>query len=539
MIKDIKKADFMDNCKKKFSLSKVIFSIWSILILFLLWRTREDVFSRQERYVRLIVLAWIIAISGEIILFKSFWEKWNDKKKGYMLFLIALVVRLFFLKYAQYIPTSDFTNYFNGACHFAEGGFKAGVYNGLEAYEGIPTFAGQAIINGLFLRILSPTLLGMQILNGIYTAGLCLLIYLLGKNVNSKVAVIASILYTFYPSSILSTQITSNHHGAAFFILLGVFLFSLGVNYKKASKKILFLVLSATCLVMSNYYHPSIVIMLCAFIAYVTTYEISVFIRKPKLFFPLLWDDIKHMKGIFVSVIIVLFVYIIASRGTLSIMKIGGYVKSEPSNPIGKIVVGLNYESGGKRSKEDDDMLRAIPVEERDKAMVELIKERLLEKDLVEIVAFFGEKTENAWFGTDNYFYFYGYGWNNKLEEMIGEAVDPAVKTTYEEEQDDFKKIVTYDLCYADRIIVYFFWMLALIGMLSIIKKYEDDNIIYLCMYLPLGWMLFIMISELQSRYRYQSMPIIILLAGFGLQAIREKANDICKKLVIKKRENL
>ena len=40
----------------------------------------------------------------------------------------------------------------------------------------------------------------------------------------------------------------------------------------------------------------------------------------------------------------------------------------------------------------------------------------------------------------------------------------------------------------------------------------------YMLMYIPLGWMLFIMLTEMQPRYRYQGMTVIILLAGFGAE---------------------
>jgi len=51
-------------------------------------------------------------------------------------------------------------------------------------------------------------------------------------------------------------------------------------------------------------------------------------------------------------------------------------------------------------------------------------------------------------------------------------------------------------------------------------------------MYIPLGWMLFIMISEMQPRYRYQGMTIIILLAGLGAKTLKDWFAKIQRRLL-------
>lgn len=528
--------------ERKIGLSGIIFLIWSIFIVFVLWGLRQEavqVFLRNKDYTRLVELTIILAIIGESMIFKAFWGKWSDKKKGMVLFLIALAVRLFFLQFAQYIPTSDFANYFKGAYRFAEGGFKAGVDEGLKAYSSIPTFGGQAIINGLFLRILSPTLIGMQILNSLYTSGICVLVFVLGKDINTKAAVIGAVLYTFYPTSILSTQITTNHHGATFFLLLGIYFFLLGIKKEKTEIRILFLGTSGVWLTVSNYYHPSVIIMLCAFIAYMVMYELSIFIKDPKVFFPSLRNEIVQVKGIFLSTVIVLVIYTIVSRGTLWMMQMGGYIEGKGSLPLAKFVVGLNWESEGSQNKEDHELLVAIPKEQINAECIKLVKERLSEHTLGEILEFFVRKTEHTWFIDDNYYSFYRVGKKNELEKKMEEATDPTIKAMYAEEKEAFRKFVAGDICYTDVAMVYLFWMLALIGILSIIIKYKDDCYMYLLMYLPLGWMLFIMLTERQPRYRYQSMPVIIMLAGFGLQVIREKAKAIYEKNKIQKQEKL
>lgn len=133
-------------------ISKIIFSLWILLILISLFLVKDDflnVLLSKKRYMRLIELLIIMAILIEALSFKYIFRHWSIRKKAITLFIIALIVRLVFLPLGQYTPSSDFSNYFLGACHFVNTGFKGGAYHGLEGYD-IPSFALQAIINGFF-----------------------------------------------------------------------------------------------------------------------------------------------------------------------------------------------------------------------------------------------------------------------------------------------------------------------------------------------------------------------------------------------------
>ncbi len=203
--------------------SKIIFGVWIGIILMTLFTMKGElieIFAANQRYVRLLELVVILAVICEGLFFRKVFHKWSDAKKGLVIFMIALGVRLICLFLSEeYVPTSDFNNYFLGACHFAQHGFAGGAYKALESY-GLPSFAGQAVLNGFMLRILSPTLLGMQILNALYTSGICLMIFVTGKRVSEKASLIGAVFYTFYPCNILASQVTTNHHGAAFIFSL-------------------------------------------------------------------------------------------------------------------------------------------------------------------------------------------------------------------------------------------------------------------------------------------------------------------------------
>ncbi len=501
--------------------SKIIFGVWIGIILMTLFTMKGElieIFAANQRYVRLLELVVILAVICEGLFFRKVFHKWSDAKKGLVIFMIALGVRLICLFLSEeYVPTSDFNNYFLGACHFAQHGFAGGAYKALESY-GLPSFAGQAVLNGFMLRILSPTLLGMQILNALYTSGICLMIFVTGKRVSEKASLIGAVFYTFYPCNILASQVTTNHHGAAFFILLCVYFFFNGLKEEKIRRRVLDIIISAVCLVASNYYHPSALIVLCAFGAYMFIQELGIFLAKPSVFLKELWKDIKRFTGVFSLTVALLILYCCIYGSTITIIKSSGYYTSKDDFPLlGKFVLGFNFEYGGSYNAEDGKYILSFPKEERAGVCFDLIAERIKAAGVRETLDLILQKNRRAWFGGDNYFSFYQSGIQKNLTEKIEKTNEIILKAEYETQQQSIRYIVE-DIADADSLFVLVIWFFSFIGIIRILLTYKDDNLMYMLMYIPLGWMLFIMLTEMQPRYRYQGMTVIILLAGFGAE---------------------
>ena len=115
-------------------ISKIIFSLWLLLILISLFLMKDDILNIllfKKRYIRLLELLTIMAIFCEGLFFKYIFHRWTIRKKAFTLFIIALIVRLIFLPLGKYVPSSDFSNYYLGACHFVNTGFSGGTYPGL------------------------------------------------------------------------------------------------------------------------------------------------------------------------------------------------------------------------------------------------------------------------------------------------------------------------------------------------------------------------------------------------------------------------
>lgn len=522
---------------KKINLCKIIFAVWAVCVCGFLVVLRSEIWNtamKQGGYVRLMELGLILGIVTEYIAYQRN-NQWSEAKKIWIIFLTAFCIRTIALVFSYYVPSMDFYAYFTGACNFANYGFRTGLAAELAGFR-IPAFGGQAVFNGLLLRILSPTLLGMQLLNAIYTSGICVWIYILGGKFNERTALIGAILYTFYPMSILSTQITTNHHGATFFILLGIFVYNRAVNEEKAVRRVIYVAVSAVCFVISNCYHPSIVIVLCALLVNALINEIEELIDSSKTYFDGLVKEVKHFKGRLCVTIAVIILYELLFSGIMNALAGCGYIDSARGKaPWGKIVVGLNQETKGGYSRNDYDYVNSLSDEEKSKVCIEIIKERL--SDPERVADLMAQKTKDVWFRGDNYCYFYTVGIYGQIQEKTVQTDDRMIQKFYEELRGKIGNVIG-NIDTVNDMFVYAIWVFAVIGVAKLIFQYRTDREIYLLIFIPIGWMLFITFTEAQSRYRYQSMPVLILLAGIGINTIMECVKFIRIKLG-RKEENI
>lgn len=504
------------NMKKlrEIKIHKLVFLIWAVFLILLLISLHEELAAAlcaRSGYTRLFEACVCAGIFIEYKMIFRIKDRCSSYQISMLVYAAAFIVRILTLPYSEYLPTNDFANYFEGACYFAENGFGGGLYEPLESYR-IPSFGGQAALNGWMLCILSPTLLGMQVLNCIYTAGICLLIYELGKKIESSVGLLGACIYTFYPMGVLSVHITTNVHGAAFFMLLGIYFFVRAQKAAAAFRRALLCSACAVCLILSDFYHPSVIIVLCALAVYTAGCEIGKRIRREET--ENLIVSIRHFRGSLVCAVAVILLYGIGSRGIIAGMADIGYVKNIGKNSyLSKIVLGFNYEYNGAWNEPDIDTINSAPIEAQDAVCMRMIKERL--RNPWKAFRLMIKKTQLVWFGTDNYDYFYMDGILKRYESFQKDASCQDVSDWMSKRQEAACSRL-WSLCSANLLFVYCIWVLAIAGILALLKNKEEDNTAYLLLYIPLGWMAFIMISEMQSRYRYQGMTAVILLAGYG-----------------------
>lgn len=516
--------------KGNFRIHKTIFFVWVVFLIALFVSMHTNIaaaITEHSGYARLIEVCIAAGIFLEYKILNKMTEQCSSCQMGIRIFVTAFAVRILTLPFSQYMPTNDFANYYEGACYFAEHGLSGGLYEPLAAY-GIPTFAGQAAINGWLLRIFSPTLLGMQIVNCIYTAGICFLIYELGKELESSAGLAGACIYTFYPMGVLSAHITTNTHGAAFFMLQGFYFFRKASKAGHRKKGVLYLSVCALCFVASNLYHPSAMIILCGLFVYSAGCELESVLHLGVSYRNKIISDIKQFQGNLIYTIFTVVFYCAISSGLMMVIKEGGDVNNILNHTyLMKIVWGLNQESDGAWNRPDIEEISSYPPEIQRDACIRIIRERL--QDPYAVLKLMGKKTQLAWFGADNYDYFYLDGISMRYE-TYKEGITDQEKLDYLNDRQTSAYHCLWNISNANNLFIYVIWMLAVIGILALLRKHEESNLAYLLLYIPFGWMAFILISEMQSRYRYQGMTVIILFAGYGGVVLKKAFRGFTQK---------
>ena len=190
---------------------------------------------------------------------------------------------------------------------------------------------------------------------------------------------------------------------------------------------------------------------------------------------------------------------------------------------LSKVVVGLNEETGGAWSS-DYAYIRSLPAEERNKYSIELIVERL--KNSENLPSFFYNKHYTTWFTSDSFI----TTWFRNAQDI--EIVKGDLS---ESELKKYNKEFTWitGIAYVDKCFVHFIYLMAIIGVWRN-KKAVPVNGYGILTFIPLGWFCVILLSEMQTRYRYPAMPAFIALAALGIYEVYK----LCKTHKWKFRRN-
>ena len=504
-------------------ISRFFWTVWCVFLAALILSDMPSLvrlFESQGPFKSLFIL-YAAGTAAVFWLYSRLSRRLTTGKMAFALFLGALVVRFVVVLLGHYVPTNDFKNYFDLGRYFASGNY--GEIARLTDSYGLPKLAGNGVYYGLLFSIFSPTLLGAQIINCIATSLICMQIYQIAVKVPyaQRAAVFAAVLYLCYPANILSTQITTNHHGATLFLLAAMRLFYALLECDFQARKahfITLLMLTALTLVISDFLHPSAILVLCAMAAFAGVWILSHLLCLKRDFKPGL-KRIAHGAVSLAAVCVLYFAF--TKAGVAAITAVGMFHQGEEHSVLAKIVVGLNQETMGQWSADYAKVREAGDQKAQRRYCLQVIRERT--SDPAALLNLIWQKNLAGWLGVDNYFYFYTDGITAELDGIAQESEDPVIDRWAEQTKQDV--IVWRDAwSIVDIVYVRVLWVGAVLGLCVVIRK--RMTIFDLLIWFPAGWMAFMSITELQARYRYQSMPIICLLAGLGLQAAAGYLSD-------------
>lgn len=458
----------------------------------------------DKKITMMLCLLTLILFVAEVAAANIIQEKYGNLKAILMIVLVSIIIRLIVIVLIPAQQESDFDVYYRMGLSLANGDISSS--RKIMEDFGLNSLSGLAVINGFISLVSGRTLKGFEAAQAVIQCGSIICVYYICNSLNNKISIIASSLYSVYPSAVFSVLITTNQHLATFFFLSSILVFYRAVNMdEEISAKVIRVLTAGALLALSYYSHPSTLAILAAIVSAC----LLVCLNNYKLF-----------KSLFFYTILLLISYhLTISIGDVLLIHSGiTSTKSENGSMLGKFVVGLNYETTGQAASpykgyiNEYDLLNNIPENRVDIYMRNIIKERVNNQDLPLLIV---RKDKVMWHAPDNFFIFVTRASNLATSSSGGTPVSDnlfQVKIIESAKKTDYYFLM----------IIYF---LASVGLLlSCFKTSEVSNAddylpLVLCLCLD-AWIFIFMFIEIQPRYRYEMMGIVFIYAAISIRYI-------------------
>lgn len=465
-------------------------------------------------YIFLSIFVYLLVICLSLLLYRLIIKTEKRYFTVIAIFAFSLIIRVGISLVIRYLPTNDFSSYYNFGVYMVNKDYKS-ILEIVSDYD-LPSFAGMAFLNGLIAQVFGTTVLGLQIANGVMTSLIAVMIYVLGKSVKENYGIIAALVFSIYPSNIIMTQVTTNQHGATLMYFVSFYMILKTIDSVKL-KKIFYSLGSGVALVAGNFFHPSVIVSILA----ICFFSVGVIISSRK--------DRKKVVGMFAVLLICLLSYkFINIFSDDFFIRMGINEKAEHRGRLSKVVVGLNYKTNGGYSREDYSLIGNAPLEEKDKLCINIIKERL--RNPVKLTKLLLTKPRYIWGVSDSTFNWYFDGINKYNSENVA-AITEWQKSSGIKFIEGWRII---DFYFVDML-----YISTIIGVVLYIKT-KGNETINLLMWVLAGWIGVHFFIEIQARYRYFAMPIICIFSSIGIVYLKDIIkNRIQMKSTIKKQVSL
>ncbi|MBC5628086.1 glycosyltransferase family 39 protein [Clostridium sp. NSJ-6] len=452
--------------------SKVVLYFSAIIAILIVLANIVGIFTFQDllKFNSTYEIILIIGIFIAILFCSRYLYKIKDEKRFIIaLFLVGFIVRLVSVIIIKTEPVSDFKILYDAANNISSGDYNSVLSNGyfnLWVYQ--LGFTGYLTV---LIKLFGNSVFMIKVINCIVVSLIPLVIYYSAKLiVSKKSAKIVSLAYCFYIGSIVTTSVLTNQHMATLFFYLSIYL--LLSNLNGAIKWILV----GVCLGLGQFFRPEGAIVILAILLFLLFKNISS-----------LKETTKNIAGGIAAFLIMTLMM----QGFSAIFIRAGITKYNLSNrdPLWKFSCGLNPDTKGLYSVEDDAFIGSYEGGRKEANMI-LIKERI--KDPKAIIKTMVYKTSVMWADDDT-----------SLSFAFTDDV------SYRNMYDTTIKIEKIQY-----IIVFIVFTLSIVMMLTRREKFLK-NYIYLIIFL--GYFFAHLLIEVQTRYRYFSIPIFFIISAYGI----------------------
>jgi len=314
------------------------------------------------------------------------------------------------------------------------------------------------------------------------------LVYLIAKRfLPEKTAMTAGVLYAIYPAPLFLAGVLTNQHLSVFLLYSALYLL-LG-KYLTPRRALG----AGAIMALGNAIRPIGVILMLAAV-------IWLLIRAAH---KADWKQVLHGAA-------VAFGFFAIGAALSALIVVNGINPEGLSNnqPMWKFVVGLNQDSNGCWNRADYESYLSLPTDQAHDAMTEAVEERL-RVGPVKLAGLAWRKSAVMWAGNEDLYWGFGH-----LEQDAAALTFPVTLSW---------NSMQLLLGGVDKGIYLLAFGLALMGLISRLRKPERCGRSLPLVLLLCGYYAVHLIVEVQSRYRYFLMPCVFLLAGIAISGFLSK----------------
>lgn len=415
--------------------------------------------------------------------------KFNTKVLLGITLAISFALRLTYALSVQTEPTSDFGGMYRAAQSMLEGDYSWVTNKYFTAWAFQKPFASfQALALAVHNSINT-----LKILNVFFMMGINILIYLFAREFASeRAAITVALLYAIYPAPIQFASVLTNQHSATFFLMLGAYLlFRL--------KRWWSMIIAAFFLCVGNLCRSEGPIVIIALLAILLLFLIEFAIKHKNSEAKKYLLYCRNAGVVVLSYLAFMAVATVAYEASpIGENGIGNNV------PQWKIVVGLNPESAGTYNWTDSDIIKIKDNDER----WAVTKERVAEKfEDIKISEFVDNKTKIMW--AENEGFHWSMGHMDLQKNILGKPLEQWVR-----------KLTAYDKgIYLTALIMAF--LSAILAVIDVIKHRNISSVYLFSIVIFLGTYIAYLFIEIQTRYRYFTMPFLFIAAVMSIDRVQ------------------
>jgi hypothetical protein len=458
----------------KFLYRAIIF-ILSLFVLYMLYFNVVYAYKHQTMVYVAILLPVII-----LMFVLSYKLQVSPVVFSIIIFVSAFVLKGAFILLIKSQPISDFQTYYICAKRLFEGNRNVGhsQYFATWGYQMGPVLYYTGI-----MKLFGTGLLGLKLVNCFFMAGTNVFIYLIARKIsNDYTARFVSLLYVLYPAPYFLSSVLTNQHFTAFMFLAGIY-FLISDNFNILVRGIL----SGLLMSAGNAVRPIGVVVIGA----VLIWGLIELIRSKRL-------------KVLAPIILLAAVYFFTSWGISKVIQQTDICPTGLKNnfPLWKFVIGLNYDSQGRFSFDDENNIFYISdTAKRDVVAKETIKDRLSIKPS-KLANLFDTKVKIMWGDFDT------MRWASSIQGKNGPEPSKSVA-----------KLEPFALKTEK---AFYIWMIFLLaaGMIIILFNKKLQSSVLLLSTIVLCYIGAHILIEIQVRYRYFAVILMFILAAKGSELL-------------------